>query len=796
MRGLVLAEKPSLMRAIQSAYSAGTFPFTLDFAAFHGHLMGLAAPADYHEEWKTWNLGDLPLIPDQFKYKPTDKPSVDKILAKIRSGHYDFLVNACDAEREGEHIFWSFYEANRLTLPVKRLWCSTTLAKDLKVALGSLHDAAEFQHLREAAAFRAQFDWLVGMNFSRAVSLKTNKKTNIGRVVTPTLKIVVDRELEIRNFVPEDFFEVLVAMEGKGAKFPGSVLVPPDLKQTRFPTKEAAEKAKAALVNKGKVTSVTSKQTSTKAPTLYSTTELEKDANKYFKFRASKTDALTQSLYEHGYVSYPRTSCRFIPTSMVPEIPKLLKPMEKFPELQDALKMITPAAIDKATKGKDYVDDSKLTDHHAIIPTGEVFDPSTISEDERKIYLLIAKRFMSIFLPPFVTNAITMLIDSNGQTIKAAGRTVVDRGYSILYPYKGKDVLLPDLKKDDEVEIKDAAIHEGKTKPPERYTDRALLDAMANAGKFVSDRAQMAILREAEGIGTPATRASILEKLESTGMCSIEKGYFFPTDFGMQLIELIRDRDVASPSITADWEGKLQDLEENGNPGKFKMAMVNYIEKETDDIVRNVTADLSAFRFETIGTCPVCGKPVVMTDKYYRCINYKGDTDPCTFIVSRGEVFGAKISRAEMVTMLSGKATKPKKLKAKDGREYSAPLAIKDGRVAPAFAERADTKDTDKSKVASHKGICKCPLCDDGQIFPGKNWYTCVNRGKGCKFIIGMSICGAPISEEDVKTLVSGDPVGPKKFTWKSGKKGTASLKGEVVQTSEGKDFKTSFIFS
>lgn len=796
MRGLVLAEKPSLMRAIQDAYYAGTFPFDLDFAAFHGHLMGLAAPADYHEEWRKWDLAALPLIPDAFKYLPVDKKSVDVIMAKIKGGHYDFLVNACDAEREGEHIFWSFYEANRLTLPVKRLWCSTTLKKDLLVALGSLHEASEFQHLREAAAFRAQFDWLVGMNFSRAISLKTNKKTNIGRVVTPTLKMVVDRELEIKNFVAQPFFEVAVKMEKGGEAFPGAVLVPPDLKQPRFPTKEAAEAAKAALGKQGTVVNVTSKKKVTKPPTLYSTTELEKDANKYFKFKASKTDALTQALYEHGYVSYPRTSCRFIPTSMVPEIPKLLKPLEKFPELVDALKMATPAAIAEATKGKDYVDDSKLTDHHAIIPTGEVFDPMSISEDERKIYLLIAKRFLSIFLPPLIVNSTTALIESGGQTIKATGSIVADRGYSILYEYKGKDTLLPAMSKGDTVDIKGSAIREGTTKPPERYTDRALLDAMANAGKFVSERDQMAILREVEGIGTPATRASILEKLESTGMCNVEKGYFIPTPFGMELVELVRTRDVASPSITAEWEKKLKDLEENGHPEVFKAQMVEYIKKETADIADNISADLSAYRFETIGTCPVCGKPVVMTNNYYKCSHYKAETDPCTFIVSREEVCGTKLSKADMVTMLSGKATKPKTLKTKDGRTYTAPLAIKNGRVGPVFTDNPERQSADRSKIAQREGICKCPLCEDGQIFKGKDWYICSNRGKGCKFIVGMTICSAPISETDVKDLVAGKMIGPKKFTWKSGKKGEAKLKASVVGEGNDRDFKTEFVFS
>lgn len=796
MRGLVLAEKPSLMRAIQEAYKTGKFPFQLDFAAFHGHLLELAQPADYHAEWKKWEISALPIIPDPFMYVPTDKASIDKIMGKIKSGGYDFLVNACDAEREGEHIFWSFYEANKLSLPVKRLWCSTTLVPDLQAALSSLYDASDprFQNLRASAAFRAQFDWLAGMNFSRAISLKTNKKSNIGRVVTPTLKIVVDRELEIKNFVPETFYEAQALME-KGTSFPGIVLVPPDLKQTRFANKPDAEKAVTGIGKKGVVKDIAGKQKATKAPSLYSTTELEKDASKYFKFRASKTDAITQTLYEAGYVSYPRTSCRFISTSMVPEIPKLLNPLKKFPELDDAMKLVTPASIAAATAGKDYVDDSKLTDHHAIIPTSAVFDPSTLSGDQRKIYLLIAKRFLSIFLPPYVVKTTTALIESNGWTIKAAGRTVVDKGYSMLYQDKSKDVILPSMNKGDEVDITSVKLKEGKTQPPARYTDKTLLDAMANAGKFVTEAEQRSILREAEGIGTPATRSSILEKLEKTGMCRVEQSFYIPTDYGIALIDAIQGRDITSPAITAEWEKKLRDLEENGHPEKFKAAMLAYIKDETADIIANVSCDMSAYRHETIGTCPVCGRPVVTTDNYYRCVNYKADTDPCKFIVSRKEVFGIKLSVSDMKMMLDGKTTKEKKMKRKDGSEFTAPLCIKDGRVSPFFAESRQQGNIDKNNLQFKDGLCKCPLCDDGQVFPGKSWYTCNNRGKGCGFMIGMSICAAPISEDDVKNLVAGKTIGPKTFTWKSGKQGTAKLKGCITQTEEKKEFKVQFEF-
>lgn len=801
MKGLVLAEKPSLMRAIQSAYKSeppASFGFDLDFAAFHGHLMALAQPADYNPEWKKWKVEDLPIIPDPFKYLPSDGESVQKILGKIRGGHYDFVVNACDAGREGELIFWSFYEANGVKLPVKRLWSSTTVESDLRKALHGLRDysEAELVNLRSSSKFRAEFDWLAGMNFSRAVALKTGKKVNIGRVVTPTLKMVVDRENEIRNFKPETFYEIMAVMEKGGEKFPGVVMVPPDNKQTRFADKSEAEKILKAIGSTGTVKAVDSKQKAVKAPTLYSTLELQKDANKYHKWRSTKTDAVAQELYEAGYISYPRTECRFIPTSLVPEIPKLLKPLEAFPELKAGLALATPAAIANATKGKDYVDNSKLTDHHAIIPTTAVFDPSKLSDDQRKLYLLVAKRFLAIFLPPYTTAGTTALIDSNGVVLKANGRAIIDKGFSILYENKTKDVVLPPLAKGDTVNIEKPTVKAGETKPPDRYTDQTLLDAMANAGKFVSAAEQRAILKETAGLGTGATRSSILKKLEDTGMVTIEKSHYIPTDFGMSLIETIKTRDVCSPALTAKWEERLRTLEEKGNNAEFKKAMLDYIQEETADILQNVKADLSAYDSETVGACPICGKPVVAGKKYYRCVNYKKDPTPCTFVVSRESFMGAAISIADMKAMLSGRATKEKALTTKDGRTFKIPLTIKDGRVAPAFAASGPkTGPYSKDNMKTIEGLCDCPLCGKGKVFLAKNYYLCTNRDNGCQLTVGKEICSAPISPEDVKTLVHGGETAPKKFVWKSGKSGTAKLKGNIQDGESGKLLKLQFIF-
>lgn len=320
---------------------------------------------------------------------------------------------------------------------------------------------------------------------------------------------------------------------------------------------------------------------------------------------------------------------------------------------------------------------------------------------------------------------------------------------------------------------------------------------MANAGKFVSSAEQRAILREAEGIGTPATRSDILEKLASdkTNLCRIEKGHYYPTDFGMALIDTIKDREITSPAITAKWEKKLRDLQDNGHPEKFKADMLEFIEAETADILAKVSADLHAYQFERLGVCPICGHDVVCGKEYYRCVNYKADKDPCTFIVKRAEVMGTKISVPEMKLMLSGQKTKEKKLKRKDGSEYVAALVIADGKIVPAFAmENKKPKPINEENIDIKDGLCTCPCCGKGQVFLQRDYYTCTGRNSGCRFLIPKEFCKAPISPEDVKGLVAGKTVGPFNFTWKNGGKGTRKLKGAPGMRDGVKTFKLEFV--
>lgn len=777
---LLLAEKPSVMRDIKEVYQKhkSDYPFELDFGAFHGHLMELAQPADYDPNWKKWDLATLPILPQTFKYKETDPTSCKTLMGMIRAGNYDALINACDAGREGEHIFFSFYEAHGLNIPVLRFWASDTTEETIKKTLHNLVPAAQYDGLRQSAKYRAQLDWLAGINFSRGVSLKTKKKANIGRVVSPTLKIIVDREREIQHFVPKDFFEIQATFKAAGGEYTGTYLKKTDMK-SRFDKREDAEAIIKSLGKTGVVQSVQNKQKVTKAPTLYSLTELQKDASRQFGYSADKTEAIAQSLYEKHLTSYPRTESRFLPTGMVPELMDHLKPLNATP-LKSYVAKITQTRIDQVTKTKDYVDNAKITDHHAIIPTKDSCkDFNALPQDEQNLYLLICKRFLAIFMDPYVSQSTIVITDVNGNTFRSTGKVEVSKGYSVLYAAKTKDVLLPALKKGESVEVKKTDLRKGQTQPPDRFNTATLLEAMQNAGNFVSSEESRKILRETAGIGTPATRKDILVKLESTGMCNLKKTVFYPTDFGIALIDAIGDRMICSPQMTADWEKKLKEVEDGTYPGDFSKDIREYITKETKDIIDKVSVDLSAYAYEIIGKCPKCGAPVIEGKSYYLCSQYKKS---CDFLISK-EKMGAKITKKDAAALLSGKQTAEKKLTTQAGKILNDTLILDQNfRVAPGFTARkasmiTDEKPIDPSEVKDIKSLGTCPACG-GKIYEAHHFYLCTNRTSGaCTWSISKTIRSSPISPEDVKDLLAGKTTGVHTFIWASGKKGKARLK-------------------
>lgn len=745
MRGLLIAEKPSAMRAVKEVYEKEKgFPDKLEFAAFHGHLMELKAPEDYNPKASDWeNVSLLPIIPAAFQYKASDEKSVNSLIARIKSGNYDFIVNACDAGREGEHIFWSFYETAGLSIPIKRLWTSSLTKPAIKQALYNLKDATLYNGLRQAAKYRAQFDWLVGMNFTRAATTQLRRLTSIGRIQSPTLKLIVDRELAIQNFKPSDFFELKTVFEINGQKADFIHLIAPDHKETRFSSQKAALQVldDVKKIGSGSVAGRKDVVKSVEAPTLYSLVELQKDANKYLKLKANETLAIAQTLYEKGLLSYPRTESRYLPTDMIPEIPAHISPLSAVPELAQYVAAIGQKEVDEVVK-KHYVDDAGITDHHAIIPTDQTPNWGTLNKNEQAVYSLVGKAFLAIFMPPYKTEISTVLVSVGPYLFRAQGRVDVDKGYSILYPRVQKDEQsIPPCKKGDKVDIINQKISKSTTKPPARYTPRTILAAMQNAGQELPDSTMRSVLRDSAGLGTSATRADILEKLEKRGYVEVKANAFYALPKGINLIQDIGDRRFCSALLTAEWEAKLLDIEKGQYGGNFEQEMDTYIHEETKYILLTLNPNFGA----EIGTCPFCKGVVRDYGRLIACENSEhSETSSCNMRIFRN-IAGYELTKEDVVNLLAGKPIGPINFSTK-GKAWRANLVLN--------KEQGMKFEFEKSVLVS-----KCPICG-GSIIQTANGYLCEHRKKddpdSCEFWLPRSVGGVPLTEQDITALLSG----------------------------------------
>lgn len=674
MKGLLIAEKPSVMKAIKEVYmekGGKGYAFDLDFGAFHGHLMELKMPEDYDASLTWSNTAALPIIPAKFEYKAADPESVKKLLSVIKGKKYDFLINACDAGREGEHIFWSFYESQHLTLPVKRFWASSVTKPALRQALSNLQDAHIYDGMRQAAKYRAQFDWLVGMNFTRIVTYKQNHLASVGRVQTPTLKLIVDRELAIQNFVPQNFFEVKAVLSINGQDGNFVHVFAPAFKESRFAKKEEADAVLKAVkqAKTGNVANVAQTVKKIDAPTLYSLTELQKDANKYYKFKPDKTLEIAQKLYEAGLLTYPRTESRYLPTDMIPEIPAHIAPLKAVPDIAGHAASIQKPQVDAMLHKNIYIDDAGITDHHAIIPTDQIPTWGNLSKEEQQIYTLVGKSFLAIFMPPYTAKIITVLVNIGGYMFRAQGKIEMDVGYGALYTNKkSPPVLVPDCKRGDSAVLSKGSVTKGTTKPPVRYSPKTILAAMQNAGQDLPDSAMRSILKESAGLGTPATRADILEKLEKRGYVEVKSNAYYALEKGIEIIREIGQRTFASPALTAQWEEKLSGMEKGTYKGDFRQEMEAYIKEESAHLLGNVRISNGQ-----IGKCPLCGKPFLIGGNSYYCAGFKDKS--CNLSIGK-VIKGTTLSESDIQTLLQGGQTQPLNFTWKNGKQGQAKLSL------------------------------------------------------------------------------------------------------------------------
>jgi len=704
MKTLIIAEKPSVARDIASVL--GRFnnkdgymengQYIVSWAL--GHLVELAEPHDYEQGLKEWSFKKLPIIPEIFKLKPVRGTSAKQltVLKKLMTSanEIELVINACDAGREGELIFRRIFTWCGCNKPVKRLWLSEATSAAVMKAFGSLRAGRELDNLAAAAEARGKADWLIGINATRAYSVRHNTVLSVGRVQTPTLAMVVARERAIRNFKPEQYWEIWATFQkDNGQTYRGKWF---RQEEDRLKQKGAAESAAGAAATTGKVTLVEQKEAREQPPFLFNLNDLQKEANKRYGMTAQKTLDAAQALYEkHKLLTYPRTDSRHLTAALVQEtLHDRLGALAAAPEYGALIPKEQPEL------GRRYVDDTKVTDHHAIIPTTTRPDLAVLDKDERLVYELVARRFLAAFYPD-ARYAVTRVITTSGsENFISKGRVEIDPGWKVVYSNnaepenKGEEgennQVLPPLAQGEVVSVKEIEIPEKQTKAPARFTEATLLAAMENAGRLVEDKEMANVLKEAGGLGTPATRAAIIERLIKVGYIQRQKKNLFPTPKGETLIDLVPEQ-VKSPEMTASWERGLEEIEQGKDPGRWMEGIISFTKEAVEMAAKQEqNRQVKGGDREVIGKCPLCGREVVEYPKSYGCTGYK---DGCKFVIWK-EIARKKISKTQAKTLLQKKKTgKIKGFKSKAGKEFEAILQINsDGKVEFSFPEKGVKK--------------------------------------------------------------------------------------------------------
>ena len=558
MKKLIVAEKPSVAKDIARVLGVKTrgegYLYDDDYVITWalGHLVSLCEPGEVDERWQKWNMAQLPMLPEDIPLKalPATKSQYEVVRKLLCSAKIDSVICATDSAREGELIFRYIYQLSGCKKNVERLWISSMTDAAIRQGFENLRPACDYDALFESARCRSVADWLVGMNASRAYSLKYNAHLSIGRVQTPTLNLIVKRDLEIESFVPKDYWEV----KANFGDYEG-LWVNPETKQTRTDTKEQAERVKAEVLKKeGTVTESEAEIKRTPPPQLFDLTTLQREANQKYGYSADKTLKLAQALYErHKLLTYPRTDSRYLSDDMRGKIRDTLK---KLPEPYAAF--VNSPDMNPSMHTKRFYDNAKISDHHAIVPTEKVPRLESLAPDERNIYDMVARRLIAAHYPAYEYEATRLITRVGAHDFKSTGSAPIKEGWRALYrsdkPEKG-ETLLPKLAIGEKREVKKVAIKEGKTKPPQRHTDASILKMMENAGREIEDEALREQMKDS-GLGTPATRAAIIERLIQVGYAKRSGKSLTSTEKGRKLISIVPEQ-IASAATTGKWEKAL-----------------------------------------------------------------------------------------------------------------------------------------------------------------------------------------------------------------------------------------------
>ena len=686
---LVIAEQPSVARDIAAVLKCGEKGdgfiggenYIVSWAV--GHLVTLCEPDDYDKSLKRWTAGSLPIIPEKMKLKAVrgSKKQLDTLKKLMNAKDTDSIICATDSGREGELIFRYIYEYNKCKKPFKRLWISSMTDAAIKEGFANLRDGKEYDNLYISAKCRSEADWLVGINATRAFTIKYNALLSIGRVQTPTLAMIVKRQNEIDNFVPNKYYEVIADYgDFKGTWTDGK-------NNTKIDDKSAAEAIAYKVDGKNAaVEEIVKTEKQILPPQLYDLTELQRDCNKTYGFSAKKTLDIAQSLYEkRKMITYPRTDSRYLSDDMIPKIKVVLKRLKDAGIFADYASDLIDG--EKLPVTKRIVDNKKVTDHHAIIPADNYYRKDSLTSDEKKVFGLIAIRFIAAFNRPYKYTATKITVLCEDELFISKGNTVTDEGWKRLYKEVYKNVkdneqILPDVKKDDTVMVKEAHTIEKETKPPLPYNEATLLTAMENAGKNTDDEQLKEKMKE-YGLGTPATRAAIIERLIEVGYIHRKGKSLIPDRKGKQLISIVPE-EMRSPVTTGKWEKGLGSIAKGNMQAEKFMASINrYVyylvgfaaEKSADIQIEDTKKRKKrSQRAKSFGKCPICGGDVLENSKAYYCAGWKNG---CKFTLWKNslERYGVSMTDKLVKELLTDKTVKKiSVIKAQTGEKCTADI--------------------------------------------------------------------------------------------------------------------------
>ncbi|QOY34164.1 DNA topoisomerase III [Anaerobacillus isosaccharinicus] len=655
-----------------------------------GHVLQLVPPESYNPAWKKWMIGNLPMIPDKFQYEVVKaKNKQYQIINKLlKNKDVTEIIHGGDAGREGELIIRSVIQKSGVKKPMKRLWISSLTPKAILEGFDQLLDEEKTRSLYYEAYTRACADWLVGMNASRVYSILLKEKGisdvfSAGRVQTPTLALIVKREKEIEQFESKAFWEVIASFSMDGKEYEGKW---ENENNSRIEQEALAKKiAEFCTAKPAEVFQADKDRKKFEPPLLFNLSALQATANSIYKFSPQKTLDLLQQLYQKGIVSYPRSDSNYVTEGEAQTFPLILQKLSNFTQYAEFF----PTPINSLLNNKRYVNEKKVTDHYAIIPTEQVKDPSKLAGDEAKIYDLVVRRLIAAHYPAaiFDYSTIITLVDKRAKFTSKGKQQITEGWRKVLFKQDDdQDVILPELNEGDQGEVNSVQVREGKTQPPKRYTEGQLITLMKTAGKFVDNEELEKVLNKTEGLGTEATRAGIITMLKDRNYIEVIKNKVYATKKAKILIKAVGENILASPEMTAKWEQRL------GEIGQGKASPATFMEqtkKLSKQIIDNATSRAKEWDFQNLvyevknkpsskftlgkklGKCKLCDGDVVDKGKFYGCSNYKKTS--CNFTISKA-ILGKKITETTVTKILTDGKTNVLKGFKKGDKTFSAAL--------------------------------------------------------------------------------------------------------------------------